>query len=381
MGAYLPKYLKEKNRLLVLELFRSRPQWNRAEIARATGMSFPTVTKAVDAFLAKGLLQEIEGPEPSAAGRPGHTLAWAPHRCLALGVECEGNYATAALVGLDGQRMAVRRVETGDLANPRALETVAQTLAELRQAAGDAPVLGVGLGFPANIDPATGQVVSYQQRGVREATPLDQLYPGFTQTVALPLILDNDVNFACQGEALLRREERITGDMLYLSVGSGCGGALRLGGKLCRGGRFRAGEVGALRLRLPLDGADGPTLEECIGLRALEQRFGMPLREGRPLSQAAAEALTDYVAPLLAGAIYQLTMALDLSACILAGILPALLGPALCSRTQALLTPALPAREPVQVAPSVSREAGVVGAAAAVFTRQLPAFLDGGEAG
>ncbi len=381
MGAYLPRYLKEKNRLLVLELFRTRPQWNRAEIARATGMSFPTVTKAVEALLAKGLLQETEAPEPSAAGRPGQALAWAPHRCLALGVECEGHYAAAALVGLDGQLMAVRRVETGDLADPRALVPVAQALAELRREAGDTPVLGVGLGFPANIDPATGQVVSYQQRGICQATPLDQLYPGFSQAVALPLTLDNDVNLACEGEALLRREERATGDMLYLSVGSGCGGALRLGGKLCRGGRFRAGEVGALRLRLPLDGADAPTLEELIGLRALERRFGVPLREDDPLPRAVAESLTDFVAPLLAGAIYQLAMALDLSACILAGILPALLGPDLCRCVQALLTPALPAREPVQVAPSVSRDAGVVGAAAAVFARHLPAFLEVGEAG
>ena len=63
--------------------------------------------------------------------------------------------------------------------------------------------------------------------------------------------------------------------MLYLSIGSGCGGAVRLDGKLRRGARCRAGEVGAMLLR-PALGAPGrsaarETLEDAVRTSVLRR--------------------------------------------------------------------------------------------------------------
>ena len=51
---------------------------------------------------------------------------------------------------------------------------------------------------------------------------------------------------AVQDNSFLRRGAGGAANMLYLSIGSGCGGAVRLDGKLRRGARCRAGEVGAV---------------------------------------------------------------------------------------------------------------------------------------
>src|SRR5215203_2253707 len=43
-----PEYLKELNTLLVLEMFRNQGSLSRAEVARRTGISAPTVSKIVE---------------------------------------------------------------------------------------------------------------------------------------------------------------------------------------------------------------------------------------------------------------------------------------------------------------------------------------------
>lgn len=68
-------------------------------------------------------------------------------------------------------------------------------------------------------------------------------------------------------------------------------------------------------------------------------------------------------------------MVLDIDLCVLTGIVPNLLGDSLCRRLSSMLTPALPAREPVQIELSRSRMAGAVGAGTLVFDKCLPNLL------
>ena len=150
-------------------------------------------------------------------------------------------------------------------------------------AANGAPVLGVCIGFPANLDPDAAAIVSYAAMDIQQPTSFAQVFPAFWREVELPVYLENDANLACEGEAFLRRGAGGAANMLYLSIGSGCGGAVRLDGKLRRGARCRAGEVGAMLLQ-PALGAPGrsaarETLEDAVCLAALERRFGAALRD------------------------------------------------------------------------------------------------------
>lgn len=48
MPAYVPEYLKSKNRQTVFNMFVKNMTLSRAQIVQETEMSFPTVSKAVD---------------------------------------------------------------------------------------------------------------------------------------------------------------------------------------------------------------------------------------------------------------------------------------------------------------------------------------------
>ena len=50
-NTYIPAYIRDKNRGLVLDLFLQNRELTRSEISRVTNISFPTVVKITDFFL------------------------------------------------------------------------------------------------------------------------------------------------------------------------------------------------------------------------------------------------------------------------------------------------------------------------------------------
>ena len=297
-------------------------------------------------------------------------------------MECEGRFARVGLADMAGGVQARETIELGDFARTRDLSPLAAAIRRMCAAANGAPVLGVCIGFPANLDPDAAAIVSYAAMDIQQPTSFAQVFPAFWREVELPVYLENDANLACEGEAFLRRGAGGAANMLYLSIGSGCGGAVRLDGKLRRGARCRAGEVGAMLLQ-PALGAPGrsaarETLEDAVCLAALERRFGAALRDGAQPGEASAQAMRDYLCGPLSGAVYSLVMTLDVELCVLAGIVPGALGMQLCTQVSEALRAALPESTPVRVEPSVSADAGVIGAAATVFERSLDALLGSG---
>ncbi|MFQ7002630.1 MAG: hypothetical protein ACLRRT_02395 [Ruthenibacterium lactatiformans] len=200
MEPYLPNYLKGKNRRLVFDLLRERGQMSRAEITRDTGMSFPTAMKVVDAFLEKGLLVELDETGPAAgAGRKGRLLRFEPGAYRAVGVECEGRFARVGLADMAVGVQARETIELGDFARTRDLSPLAAAIRRMCAAANGAPVLGVCIGFPANLT-RTRRPSSATRPWTSSSPPLRRI-PAFWREVELLVYLENDANLACEGEA------------------------------------------------------------------------------------------------------------------------------------------------------------------------------------
>ena len=109
--------------------------------------------KVVDAFLEKGLLVELDETGPAAgAGRKGRLLRFEPGAYRAVGVECEGRFARVGLADMAGGVQARETIELGDFARTRDLSPLAAAIRRMCAAANGAPVLGVCIGFPANLD-------------------------------------------------------------------------------------------------------------------------------------------------------------------------------------------------------------------------------------
>ncbi len=376
-----PAARRRNSRRMVFDLIRERQKLSRAQLARETGMSFPTVMKVVDEFLAKGLLTELDEIEPmDGAGRRGHMLKFVPGAYRAIGMECEGRYAHVGMTDMTGNVLMRETIELGDFFTSRDLSPLNRAISAMVRQVKDADVLGVCIGFPANMDPETTSIISYSSIGVTTSTPFEQIFPDFCQSLNLPLLVENDVNIACEGEAFLRSQSGCGNDMLYISLGTGCGGALRMNGKLQRGARCRLGEVGQMLLHpsegLPARREDRVTLESAVCLQALENRFGVKLHEGAALPDDTAAALRDYLCPLLSGAIYNLGMTLDLDLCVLSGIVPSLLGPQLHQQITDALSAVLPRTASLRVESTISQDSGIIGAAATVFSKRLDAMLE-----
>ncbi|MFR9160964.1 MAG: ROK family protein [Ruthenibacterium lactatiformans] len=385
MEPYLPNYLKGKNRRLVFDLLRERGQMSRAEITRDTGMSFPTAMKVVDAFLEKGLLVELDETGPAAgAGRKGRLLRFEPGAYRAVGVECEGRFARVGLADMVGGVQARETIELGDFARTRDLSPLAAAIRRMCAAANGAPVLGVCIGFPANLDPDAAAIVSYAAMDIQQPTSFAQVFPAFWREVELPVYLGNDANLACEGEASCWRGAGGAANMLYLSIGSGCGGAVRLDGKLRRGALPRG--RGSAMLLQPALGAPGrsaarETLERRC-LAALERRFGAALGTAHSRAKPAHRPCGTIWRPAERRCLQPCDDA-GRGAVRAGGIVPGALGMQLCTQVSEALRAALPESTPVRVEPSVSADAGVIGAAATVFERSLTpcsAAADGGAA-
>ncbi len=157
------------------------------------------------------------------------------------GVDIGGTNVRVGMVPFGGgPPVAVSSVPT----RPRrgAGPVVAEVVAMLRAAAahvGPANVLGVGIGAPGPLDPARQVVLETPNLGWRDVPLVDMVASG----AGLPVVLDNDANCFAFGEWWLgagRGAERLIG----VTLGTGVGGGIVLGGEPYRGASNAAGEVG-----------------------------------------------------------------------------------------------------------------------------------------
>ena len=160
---------------------------------------------------------------------------------LAIGVDIGGTKIAYGLVDRQGEVHGTYRLPTLPEEGVEAvIDRIVQGI-EHMLALTDAPIVGIGMGSPGQINPHTGVVYL--------ATNLDwhnvQLVQGVRQRLSrdIPVWLNNDANASAMGEMLFGAAKGCS-DFLILTVGTGLGGAAISGGKLLLGGKFVAMEVG-----------------------------------------------------------------------------------------------------------------------------------------
>lgn len=161
---------------------------------------------------------------------------------FSIGVDLGGTNLRIAAV--DEQGALVEKVTLGTKVS-RGREHVIADMCDAIQRMSDkfkdsAPLLGIGVGVPGIIDMQTGLVrdspnlpdwVDYPARATIE------------QRLKTVVILENDANVAALGEKWLGAAKDFS-DMAMLTLGTGVGGGLVLGGAIWRGANGMAGEFG-----------------------------------------------------------------------------------------------------------------------------------------
>ena len=157
---------------------------------------------------------------------------------LLVGIDLGGTAIKAGAVTSEGEIVARREI-------PSELQRGAADL--LERMAGLARELGaqrhLGLGAPGLVDAAAGRILQSPNLAVIENVPLAA---ELARRLGLPpaaVHLENDANAAAIGEHWLGRG-RSQSDLLLVTLGTGVGGGLILGGELHAGPGGMAGEIG-----------------------------------------------------------------------------------------------------------------------------------------
>src|SRR5689334_19024371 len=98
---YVPTHLKGMNRRLVYEALANVGRISRADLARATGISAPTIGKIVSFFEKSGIVSEI-GVGTSEMGRKPKLLRFNNESYFTIGVEFEGDDLKVGIIDLLG---------------------------------------------------------------------------------------------------------------------------------------------------------------------------------------------------------------------------------------------------------------------------------------
>lgn len=267
-----PRLLRAINERTILELIRHTGTTSRAQIARQTGLSKPTVSLALAGLIQAGLVHEV-GRATGGKGPSAVLYELNPSAGWVVGIDVGRHWVRAAAADITGTIVARRDARAKARSSGTLIEQIGSIAHEV---AGDAgirwqQVTHATVGAAGVIDPRRGAVA------------LAPNLPGFGRQGLVGAIRDelgtaisfeNDVNMAALGE-LSNGAGRGVGTFVYLWVGTGVGLGIVIDGALYRGSSGAAGEIAYMPVG-PGDPHDRAVrrrgmLEESLGAAAVSR--------------------------------------------------------------------------------------------------------------
>ena len=321
-----PRLLKHLNERTVLEAIRAGAPISRAEISRRAGISKPTVSLALRSLLDAGLvreaLQDPTGPRYGAV-----FFEPVPDAAFVLGLDLGARFLRGAVCDLSGRIRARQDVELHG-ADADGAVTAIRGLRDALVATADVPperIDGVVLGVPGVVE--RDGVLRLAQPNIPglEGSAFSR---DLRDRLGTAVTLENDVNLAALGEQWAGVAGGVS-DFAFLSVGTGMGVGVVLGGELHRGHNGAAGEVD-----YALTGVDGELDPSAEGVAALTARLAadggppsslVPPYDAREVFAAArgddalAQAVVEETARRIAAHIAPIAAVADVALVVLGG--------------------------------------------------------------
>ncbi|HKV57578.1 MAG TPA: ROK family transcriptional regulator [Ktedonobacteraceae bacterium] len=281
----IPSLLRALNERTLLEYLRNHKPTSRAQLARATRLSKPTVSQALANLEDAGLVRVVGQSISSKGGRIAILYEPNPDAGYVIGVDVGRRWVRAAVANLAGTIIA-RNDKPNDAQSASALVTLISQLAR-------DVVAQAGLSWSQVVHAVIGTpgVFDEQSKRVLFSSNLPEwgrhgLVTELQAAFGLSLSVENDANLAALSERSFGWGSSAS-TFVYITIGTGVGMGIIINGALYRGGRGAAGEIGFLPFGL--NGAleesgkinesylgmfEEATAAEAIVLRA--QKLGLP---------------------------------------------------------------------------------------------------------
>ncbi|MDT4904431.1 MAG: hypothetical protein QOH52_2447 [Pseudonocardiales bacterium] len=245
-----PQLIRAMNEQLILDHIRRSGELSRAELARLTKLSKPTVSLTLSNLERTGLVRQC-GTRTGTPGPAAILYEIRPEAGSVLALDVGSEYLRGAICDLSGARRADATIEakaaTGHGRVGELVKLAERLYAESGIAAAD--ITQAVLGTPGVHDPGRNALsLTGALPGWEKPTVLAELRAAFGPS----LMIENDIDAAALAEQAHGHGHDVQ-TFAFVSIGTGIGMGLVLGGRLHRGVHGAAGEIGYL----PLDHGTG----------------------------------------------------------------------------------------------------------------------------
>lgn len=244
-----PQLVRALNERLLLGHIRAAEKLSRADLARRTGLSKPTVSLALTNLERVGLVR-TSGVRTGAPGPNAVLYEVRPEAGYVLALDVGREYVRGAISDFAGAVRA-RAAQRTRAKSRRGRVAELARLAE--QLTGD-----LGIADSEVTQTVVGSPGVYDQRrdalslaGALEGWDHPQLLPDLRAVFGPRLMIENDVDAAALAERALGHGRDVD-SFAFVSIGTGVGMGLMIDGRLRRGAHGAAGEIAYL----PFDGRD-----------------------------------------------------------------------------------------------------------------------------
>ncbi|KGG79858.1 transcriptional regulator [Caloranaerobacter azorensis H53214] len=290
----LKRISKNTNQSLVLNTVRQKGPISRAEIARITGLTPPTVTNITAKLLKYQLIVEYKIGESSGGRRP-LLLKMNPDAINVIVIYVGPNRLIGYLSSGDINVLKRQSYEITRFSKEEIIELMFTVISNLKENS-NAEVPGIGVVMHGPVKSEEGISIFAPNLGWRNV-PIKYI---IENKFHIPVFVENDVRTMTLGE-LYYGSARGKNSMIFLNIGYGIGSAIILDGKLYRGCSDSAGEVGHTTIDV-----SGPKcscgnygcFEAMASERALVKYVVKDIKEGRKsLVEDMVNGNLEYVTP------------------------------------------------------------------------------------
>lgn len=294
------------NRRIVLECVRLDGPTTRGDIAARVGLTVQTVSTIVRELEEQGYLVSVR-ENPKGRGLPPSMLSINPEGGFAIGVHVTPIGVDVALIDLSGNVLASEHRAIENVSPETAFRNIGAMVPKLVAVRPQGRLLGIGMALPGPFDVESMSFVgSTTMTGWKDVAIRERL----AELTGLPAFLETDMVAAALGEQLYGLGKSFS-EYYYLYFGVGLGGALVHEGRVMRGARGNAGEIG----HIPIV----PGGEPCpCGNRGCLERY-LSLDAYRRAGTSAGD-WTEAVAPVFRNAITTIENMLDPETVVLGGL-------------------------------------------------------------
>ena len=272
------KFISEINKTKVINLIRDNEGISRADLAKKSGLSAPTISRIVETLIREGLTTEI-GTGESNGGRRPTLIKFSGSDSFIIGIDLGTTNIYGVLANLDAKVIAeIRRPTQVEEGFSRIMERTSGIINELQNRLGDKKdkVCGIGLAIAGLIN---------RERNIVEFSP-DFHWHNVDVRAALsprhmvPVIFDNVTRVMALGE-MWYGAGRDYRNFIMINVGYGIGAGIIIQGSPLYGLKGMAGEFGHITLD-----KDSSVQCDCGNFGCLEA-----LASGNAIAKAAQKEL------------------------------------------------------------------------------------------